>query len=60
MKDWLMCGKWSSTKGKYGSKGEGSIFSVDGTIESDGWTRSDVSNSEDELHLCTMENPWTL
>ena len=37
-KEWQPYGKWSSTKGKFGSKGKGSIYSVDGIAESDGWT----------------------
>ena len=35
-KEWQPYGKWSSTKGKFGSKGKGSIYSTDGITESDG------------------------
>ena len=50
------CIEICSTEGIYGRKGKGSICSVDGTIESDGWTQSDVTNSEDDLYFCIMEN----
>ena len=55
-KEWQPYGKWSSTKGKFGSKGKGSIYSVDGITESDGWTQSDVANSEEDSHFCIMEH----
>ena len=48
--------KWSSTKGMFGSKDEGSIYSIDGVTESDGWTQSDAANSEEDLHFCMMEH----
>ena len=51
-----MYGKWTSTEGKYVNKGKASIYIVGGTIESDGWTQSDVTNSEDDLHCCIMEH----
>ena len=51
-KEWQPYGKWSSTKGTCGSNGQGSIYSVDGITESDGWTQSDVANSEEDLHFC--------
>ena len=46
----------SSTKDKFGSKGKGSIYSVDGITESDWWTQSDFANSEEDLHFCIMEH----
>ena len=55
-KEWQPCGKWSSTKGKFGSKGKGSIYSVDGITESDWWTQSDVAISEEDFHFCIMEH----
>ena len=54
-KEWQPYVKWSSTKGKFGSMGKGSIHSVDGIAESDGWTHSDVANSEEYSHFCIME-----
>ena len=55
-KEWQPYGKWSSTKGKFGSKGKGSIYSVDGITESDGWTQSDDANSQEDPHFCIMEH----
>ena len=55
-KEWQPYGKCSSMKGKSGSKGKGSIDSVDGITESDGWTQSDVANSEEDNHFCIMEH----
>ena len=44
-KEWQPHGKWSSTKGTFGSKGKGSIYSVDGITESDG---------EDTIRRCKL------
>ena len=55
-KGWQPCGKWSSKKGKFGSKGKGIMYSVGGITESDGWTQLDVANSEEDLHFCIMEH----
>ena len=55
-KEWQPYVKWSSTKGKFGSKGKGSIYSVDGITESDGWPQSDVASSEEVSHFCIMEH----
>ena len=51
-----MYGKWIPTESKYGNKGKASIYGVGGTIECDGWTQSDFTNSEDDLHCCIMEH----
>ena len=48
--------KWSSTKVKFGNKGKGSIYSVDGMAETDGWTQSDGANSQEDSDFCITEH----
>ena len=43
-------------EGQSGSKEKGSIHSVDGTIDGEGWTQSYLTNCEDDLFFCIMKN----